>query len=165
MARKSTSCYIALGSNLGDRDANLAQARSLLKEKVRIVKESSIYETEPWGVTDQPAFLNQVIEGRTSLEPKRLLIFLKQIEEEMGRQKTYRYGPRLIDLDILMMDDLMVSFPELVIPHPRMVERAFVLVPLEEIASELIIPGTNRTVHNLLADLDRSGVSLFKGEA
>ena len=165
MARKSISCFIALGTNLGDRLANLARAQALLAKKVRIVRESSIYETAPWGVTDQPAFLNQVIEGKTTSDPDRLLVFLKQIEEQMGRQKTYRYGPRLIDLDILLMDDLVVSFPELIIPHPRMVERAFVMVPLDEIAPDLIIPGTSRTVHNLLADLDRSGVSLFKGEA
>ena len=165
MARKSFSCFIALGTNLGDRLANLARARALLAKKVRIVRESSIYKTAPWGVVDQPAFLNQVIEGKTTAEPDRLLVFLKQLEEQMGRQKTYRYGPRLIDLDILLMDDLMVSSPELIIPHPRMVERAFVLVPLDEIAPDLIIPGTSRTVHNLLADLDRSGVSLFKDEA
>src|SRR5512133_1464243 len=122
--------YIALGSNLGDRSQNLAHARELLAEHVRIVKSSGVYETEPWGVANQPLFLNQVLEGKTELPALELLRFYKQIEQEMRRVETIRFGPRLIDLDVLLYGELQMQTPELTIPHPRMTQRAFVLVPL-----------------------------------
>jgi len=150
--------YIALGTNLGNRSENLARARESLAEHVRIVKSSSIYETIPWGVADQPLFLNQVIEGETELNALELLRFLKQIEQEMGRKESIRYGPRLIDLDVLLYGDLQMQTPELTIPHIRMTERAFVLVPLDEIAPHLDIPGTGMNVEETLAGMDITSV-------
>lgn len=157
--------YIALGSNLGDRSENLARARELLAEQVRIVKSSSIYETEPWGVADQPLFLNQVIEGETDLIALGLLRFLKQIEQEMGRTETIRFGPRLIDLDVLLYGELQMQSPELTIPHPRMMQRAFVLVPLVEIAPRLQIPGTGITVKEALAGMELTSVRRLEGNS
>ena len=164
MVKPFHTCTIALGSNLGDRLANLAHARKWMMKKIKVKDESSIYETEPWGVTDQPRFLNQVVVGQTSLSPEELLHFLKQIEIEMGRVKTIRFGPRLIDLDILLMGNLEYNSPDLTIPHPRMTERAFVLVPLAEIAPNLVIPGTDQTITELCKALDLSGVCKFESK-
>ncbi len=138
---------------------------SLLAEHVRIVKSSSIYETEPWGVADQPLFLNQVIEGETELTALGLLRFLKQIEQEMGRTETIRFGPRLIDLDVLLYGELQMQTPELTIPHPRMTQRAFVLVPLAEIAPRLQIPGTGMTVKEALAGMELTSVRKLEGNS
>ncbi len=157
--------YIALGSNLGDRSQNLAQARELLAEHVRTVKASSICETEPWGVADQPHFLNQVIESETDLEVLELLRFLKRIENDMGRTETIRFGPRLIDLDVLLYGEIQMQTPELTIPHPRMTQRAFVLVPLAEIAPHLNIPGTGMTVEEALSKLDPASVRKLEGNS
>lgn len=157
------TCFIALGSNLGDRPKNLARARLLLADKVVVIKTSSIYETDPWGVTDQPRFLNQVVEGKTSMTAADLLRFLKQIEQELGRRKTYRYGPRTIDLDILILGDLVMDTSDLTIPHPRIAERAFVLVPLSELAPDLLLPGSQKTIRDLLAASGTSGVKLYEG--
>ena len=153
-----TTIFIALGTNLGDRAQNLAYARELLLRRVKITRFSSVYETEPWGVTDQPKFYNQVVEAQTDLKPKALLRFLKEIEKDMGRKTSVRYGPRLIDLDILLYGMQQVNTPDLVIPHPRLVERAFVLVPLTEIAPSVVIPGTGLTAAEILVTLDTTGV-------
>lgn len=159
------TCFIALGSNLGDRPLNLARAREHLAAKIKITRASSIYETDAWGVTDQPRFLNQVVEGKTSLAAADLLQFLKQIEQELGRRKTFRYGPRVIDLDILILGDLALDTPDLSVPHPRIAERAFVLVPLAELAPDLNLPGSQKTIQELLAVLGTSGVKLYEGKA
>jgi 2-amino-4-hydroxy-6-hydroxymethyldihydropteridine diphosphokinase len=127
-----------------------------------IIKSSSIYETPPWGVLDQPPFLNQVVEAHTDLSPLELLTFIKQIELEMGRVKSERYGPRLIDIDILLYGDQIINLPDLVIPHPYMIERAFVLVPLTEIQPNLVIPGENRIVKEFLNMVNTSGILMFK---
>jgi len=153
--------YLSLGSNLGDRAGNLRMAMQRMQESISIEKQSGIYETPPWGVLDQPAFLNQVVRGSTSLPPGKLLVFLKRIEREMGRKPTFRYGPRVIDLDILLYDDLQLERPRLTVPHPRLVERAFVLVPLAEIAPHLVIPGTARTVAQWLENTDQTGIELL----
>lgn len=158
-------CYLGLGSNLGDRELNLSRALELLAEKVQILQGSSIYETDPWGVTDQPKFLNRVVKGSTLLDAPELLRFLKQIEKTLGRIKTYRYGPRLIDLDILIFGDLLLQTPALQIPHPHLTERAFVLVPLAELAPKLVLPGTLQTIAGLLGAVDTSGVRLYRGAA
>ena len=150
--------YISLGSNLGDREANLHLAVEQMGEGLEITITSSIYETPPWGVIDQPTFFNQVARGNTSLSPFKLLAFLKRIEQKMGRMKTFRYGPRLIDLDILLYDDRQVCNPRLTIPHPRMCERAFVLVPLAEITPNALIPGTGLTVQEHLKKLEVTGI-------
>lgn len=150
--------FISLGTNLGDRAANLRIAREHIAAGIEITGSSSLYVTQPWGVVDQPEFLNQVVRGVTTLPPFKLLTFLKKIEKQMGRVKTFRFGPRLIDLDILLYDDRQVCNPRLTIPHPRMDQRAFVLVPLAEIAPEAIIPGTGKTVRQHLAGLDVTGI-------
>ena len=150
--------YIALGTNLGDREANLANARESLPSEVKVVQASSIYVTPPWGYEDQPDFLNQVLETRSTLEPLPLLAKLKSIEEQMGRLKTFRNGPRLIDLDILFYGQRVVDESDLQIPHPRLQERAFVLVPLNEIAPDFIHPVLAVKVETLLTLVDTQGV-------
>jgi 2-amino-4-hydroxy-6-hydroxymethyldihydropteridine diphosphokinase len=154
--------YLALGTNIGDRLANLGAALAAFAAIIDVKAQSAIYETEPWGYTDQPAFLNMVVEGRTGLSPLELLIRLKQMELTLGRTPTFRNGPRLIDLDILFYDDLVLDTPPLVIPHPRLHERAFVLVPLAEITPELVHPVLGRTVSRLVEKVDSRGVSLFR---
>ena len=151
--------YLALGSNLGDRMLNLTHALTLLPPAVTIQRCSRVYETPPWGFLDQPAFLNMVIEGQTGLEPLELLDRLKFLEEKIGREKSVRYGPRLIDLDILFFDDLQLRTERLDIPHPRIAERAFVLVPLADLAPDLVVPDKGQTIRELLAQVDRSGIS------
>ncbi len=149
--------YIALGSNLGDRRSNLIEAIRQLRQKVQVERLSSVYETEPAYVTDQPRFLNMVLRGRTELAPRELLDFLKGIERRMGRLAAERYGPRPIDLDILLYDDLRVDEPDLTIPHPRLTERAFVLVPLAEIDPDLVLPGQTEPVAALARRVEGVG--------
>jgi len=151
--------YLALGTNLGDRPGNLRSAVQALPPDVIVLAESKIYETPPWGYADQPAFLNMAIKAETSLEPGALLKHLKNLETRLGRQQTFRYGPRQIDIDILFYDDLVLNSPALVIPHPHLHERAFVLVPLADLAPELLHPVLRRTIRDLLADLDKTGIT------
>ena len=151
--------YISLGSNLGDRAGNLLTAIAHMGKHITNIQKSPVYETPPWGVLEQPAFLNMVITGTAHLTPIRLLAFLKKIEVEMGRVKTMHWGPRVIDLDILLYDDLQLHRPRLTIPHTNMSERAFVLVPLADLAPQLVIPGTDRTVAQWLQTVDRSGIT------
>jgi len=153
--------YIALGTNLGDWLENLRGAIRSMPPEITVLDESHIYETPPWGYADQPAFLNMVIKAETDLEPEFLLKYLKQLEVELGREKNFRWGPRLIDLDILFYDDLVLDSPSLVIPHPRLHERAFVLVPLADIAPESIHPVFKRSVRELLAKMDTQGIVRF----
>jgi 2-amino-4-hydroxy-6-hydroxymethyldihydropteridine diphosphokinase len=143
------SVYLALGSNLGDRRANLRAAVERMREQVVVERVSSVYETEPAYLLDQPRFLNAALRGRTALAPPALLAFLKEIERALGRAAGARFGPRAIDLDILLYGDLALTTDTLTIPHPRMAERPFVLVPLAELAPNLIPPGWPRTVGEL----------------
>lgn len=149
--------YIALGSNLGDRRANLIDAISQLRQKVAVEQISAVYETEPAYVTDQPRFYNMVLRGRTQLAPEELLRFLKSIERRMGRQRLIRYGPRPIDLDILAYGDRQLDVPDLIIPHPRIAERDFVLAPFTEIAPDLKLPDQQRSIAELYRQLGDSG--------
>lgn len=153
--------YIALGTNLGNRLLNLRRAIDAFAPDVHIVAESRVYETEPWGYADQPAFLNMAVHAETGLSPKRLLSFLKKLEAQLGRLPTFRYGPRQIDLDILFYDDLVLNTPPLVIPHPRLHERAFVLVPLADLAPALVHPVLRLSVAQLLETVDKRGVHPF----
>lgn len=148
-ADNTTGVYLALGANLGDRRANIAAALGQLAPDVRVELVSSLYETEPAYVLDQPRFLNAVARVRTALEPAALLARLKQIEAALGRAAGTRFGPRVIDLDILLYGDRVIATDTLTIPHPRMAERPFVLVPLAEIAPELVPPGWDVPVATL----------------
>ena len=150
--------YIALGTNLGDRLANLRAALEAFAPQVKILKESHIYETPPWGYEDQPAFLNMVVRAETDLEPDALLDFLKQLETQLGRESSFRWGPRLIDLDILFFDDFVINTPPLVIPHPRLHERAFVLVPLTDVGADVVHPVLGEFVWELMQKADLSGI-------
>ena len=171
------AAYIGLGSNIGDRKANLVDAIARIGELgVEIVRQSSIYETEPVGFKDQPWFLNQVVEAKLSVQPTAaqaasFLDKLLDIEHEMGRKRTIANGPRLIDIDLLLFDDLIVPHSNdtsskrhgIVLPHPRMHQRRFVLEPLCEIAPDLMHPILKQTSREILASLnDQSVVRLFK---
>lgn len=146
--------YIALGSNLRDRVANLLQARERMQSaNFKLTRASSVYETEPRGLLEQPWFLNQVVEAETTLYPRQLLARLLKIEQEMGRQRTVANGPRLIDLDILLFGSMVIHLPGLEIPHPRMAERRFVLEPLAELAPALRHPRTGRSVREMLTEV------------
>ena len=129
-----TWVVLGLGSNVGTRSRNLSAARRRLREKgVRIERHSQVIETEPWGVSDQPRFLNQVVEGEWNGSPRQLLGVAKAVEREGGRAETKRWGPRTVDVDILFFGDQKVDEPDLVIPHPRIKERPFVLQSLDEL--------------------------------
>lgn len=156
--------YLALGSNMGNRLANLKAAISNLTPQMVVKKKSSVYETPPWGVQDQAAFLNQVVKVETYLKPEALLAHLKRLEVALGRVPGFENGPRLIDIDILFFDDVIIDTPSIAVPHPRLHKRAFVLVPLAELAPDLVHPVLRRPVSELLDDVDRSEINLFKGK-
>jgi len=150
--------YLALGANLGDRRGTMAAALQRLRTVMEIESVSSIYETTPVGYLDQPLFLNAVCSGKTGLDSEDLLHAIKEIEATLGRKPSLRNGPRPIDIDILFYDDLQSTQEQLTIPHPRLHERAFVLVPLAEIAPEVIDPVSGKTALELLADVSQDGV-------
>ena len=158
------TAYVGLGSNVGDRMEHLRAAVEDIERCVgRNVRYSSAYETDPIGLECQPQFLNAVCGVDTDLQPRDLLSALLVIEDSHGRRRTTRYGPRTLDLDILLYGDLITDEPELTVPHPRMAERRFVLVPLAEIAPKAVHPGSGRTIEEILAglmDLQRVGPPL-----
>ena len=154
--------YVALGSNLGDRLVNLKQAIASLSPQIEVRAKSRVYETPPWGHKDQPAFLNQVIKGNTYVEPVPLIKHLKRLEVALGRVPSFQNGPRIIDLDILFYDELTLNTPPILLPHPRLQERGFVLMPLSDIAPNLVHPTLGKTVSQMLASCDTNGIQVYE---
>jgi 2-amino-4-hydroxy-6-hydroxymethyldihydropteridine diphosphokinase len=156
------TAYIGLGANLGDRMTTLRMAVQRLETLGRITAVSSLYETEPVGYLEQPSFLNAVVALDTALAPADLIGGLLGIERDLGRARSFPNAPRTLDLDLLMVDDVILDTPELILPHPRLHERAFVLVPLAEIAPQLAHPGSGMSMRELLHTLpDQGGVEVF----
>lgn len=150
--------YLALGSNLGNREENLKQAIASLPPQMDVKAKSHVYETPPWGYEDQPRFLNQVVKAQTYLQPDLLIKHIKRLEVALGRKATFRNGPREIDIDILMYDDLVLNTPILILPHPHMHERGFVLLPLMDIAPDLVHPLTGKSVREMLISCNLGGI-------
>ncbi|MBK9924313.1 MAG: 2-amino-4-hydroxy-6-hydroxymethyldihydropteridine diphosphokinase [Anaerolineales bacterium] len=153
--------YLSLGSNLGNRSANLKEAISSLSPQMEVKKKSSVYETPPWGYTEQEKFLNQVLMAKTYLDPEPLLKHLKRLEVALGRKATFRYGPRLIDIDIIFYDELVIETPSLTIPHPQLPERGFVLLPMMDIAPDLIHPVNKKSIREMMAACNAGEIKKF----
>jgi len=155
--------YIGIGSNLGNKNTNIKKSIKLLKEKCEVTKISSLYETEPIGYKAQDYFLNCVVKIRTNFNPEQLLKFLQSIENKLKRVREIKNGPRTIDLDILFYGNDIVNANNLIIPHPRLHERRFALVPLNEIAPEFVHPLLKRKVNSILKNLNSKDiVKLYK---
>ncbi len=147
----NSSIYILLGSNLGDRSSHLSYARQEISRLIgEIVTVSSIYKTAAWGNQDQPSFYNQVIEIKSTLTPEKMLSNILEIEQKAGRIREEKWGSRIIDIDILLYGDTILATDELILPHPRIADRKFTLIPLSEIASDLIHPVTAKSIHQML---------------
>lgn len=160
-----SEAYIALGANLGDREQTLLEALNLLDEhpQIKVLRGSALYETEPVGYVDQPAFLNMAAALQTSLQPEQLLTAMLEIENRLGRVRDVRWGPRTVDLDLLWVNGETRDTELLQLPHPRMGERAFVLVPLSDIVSEGETTGLYDVVRSSLSALDgKGGIRLWK---
>jgi len=146
------STYLLIGGNLGNRIENLAMARSLIENELgKIIKVSSIYETAAWGITEQPDFLNQVLLIKTKFSPEKMMQLILSIENKMGRVRTQKNASRIIDIDILFFNDEIISNENLTIPHPEIQNRKFALIPLNEIASDLVHPVFKQSIKNLLS--------------
>lgn len=145
--------YLLLGTNIGDRTENLIEAQQLLENKTgKIIQSSAIYETEPWGLKEQPAFYNQAIKMRTRYKPEELMKILLTIEQEMGRIRTIKNAARIIDIDILFYSNFIIKTPSLTIPHPEIQNRRFALSPLCELDPDYLHPVLHKTIRELLAE-------------
>ena len=153
--------YLALGSNLDNRLANLKQAVATLSPQMEVKAKSHVYETPPWGYEDQPKFLNQVIKAKTYLDPEPLVKHIKRLEITLGRKPSFQNGPRLIDIDILFYDDLILDTPSLVLPHPHLHERGFVLLPLMDIDPDLVHPVNKKSIREMVSLSDVRGIERF----
>ena len=146
--------YLALGSNIGNRAVNLKEAIASLSPQMEVKAKSRVYETPPWGYAEQEKFLNQVVMVKTYLKPEPLLKHLKRLEVALGRKASFQNGPRLIDIDILFYDDLVFESSALVIPHPHVHERGFVLLPMLDIAPDFVHPVKQKSVRDMIAGCD-----------
>ncbi len=158
------TAYLGLGSNLGDREANINRALAELNRSgvCTVTRVSSIYETEPVGIPEQPDFLNAVAEIETGTAPRELLTTIREIERNIGREKTFKWGPRIIDIDVLLYGEQRLAEENLEIPHPEMHNRAFVLTPLAEIAPEIIHPVLNLTAQQMSVRVGSKGVRKYR---
>ncbi|MCM3791120.1 2-amino-4-hydroxy-6-hydroxymethyldihydropteridine diphosphokinase [Domibacillus indicus] len=157
--------YLSLGTNMGNREEQLREAVRQLEEQksLQLMAVSSIYETDPVGFTDQPSFFNIVVKLKTSMTPDELLAACQEIENKLGRERIVRWGPRTIDLDILLYNHDNIKSDSLIIPHPRMTERAFVLIPLAEIDTAITLPGTSLPLEHYVKNVQgKEGVKLWK---
>jgi 2-amino-4-hydroxy-6-hydroxymethyldihydropteridine diphosphokinase len=154
--------FLALGTNLGNRLVNLKEAIAALPPQMEVKAKSDVYETPPWGFKEQEMFLNQVLRVETYLQPEPLLKHLKRLEIALGRRETFQNGPRLIDIDILFYDDLVLYSPTLTIPHPFMHERGFVLVPMMDISPDFVHPIRKKSIRELASIADVSGIRKFE---
>lgn len=153
--------FLALGSNVGDKKANLRKAIDLLRSYVSKIREAWVYETKPVGYEEQDNFANTVLTGQTDLTPRDLLTFVKSVEKDVGRIARFRWGPREIDIDILFYDDILFKDETLEIPHPRLHERDFVLVPLLELAPNLIHPVLKKTIQQIVDAFPQKNISII----
>ena len=164
MGNEIVTVYLGLGSNMGERQDNLDKALDYLSQRLRVAEVSSVYDTEPMGNPEQPRFLNMVCQVNTMLKPKDLLTLAKGIERKMGRTPGKPNLPRPIDIDILFYGDEVINTPELVIPHPKLTQRAFVLVPLAEIAPDLVHPVNKKTIKEIIKEVKRGVQGVLKLE-
>lgn len=155
-----TTVYLALGSNVGDSESNIARAVELLRSEVKDIKLAPLYKTKPVGYTDQPDFVNTALSGKTDLAAKALLAFVKDVEQRVGRIERFRWGPREIDIDIIFYGKQVISTPVLTVPHPLFQERDFVLKPLCDLNPQLTDPRSQETVTELLSALGPDQASL-----
>lgn len=153
---------LSIGTNLGDRIVNLKTSLKEISNHYRVTKLSSIYETEPWGVTNQPSFLNLCIEIETEDQPESLLKTFKIIEKGMGREKREKWGPREIDIDLLYYENLIYETDRLKIPHDRISERAFVIIPLSEINPDFVDPKLGKSIRTLAMEIDTTGITKYE---
>ena len=151
--------YLALGSNLGNRAANLKEAINSLPPQMEVKAKSKVYETPPWGYAEQEKFFNQVVQVKTYVKPEPLLKHLKRLEGALGRVASFPNGPRLIDIDILFYDELVLESPAITIPHPYAHERGFVLLPMMDIAPDFVHPVKQKSVRDLIAGCDLQGIA------